>query len=435
MRTGSVSTTTELSPQRARLIGAIGYALIATGTILLLARVLGIMVSFSDFTYDYVTAQAFLDRRSIYSEFSPTDLSAARLGTAAPLERAAPFTNIHPPFDALLFAPLALLPYNLAALLWSALSFALYVWIAITIIGELDIQLAGHWRILLIGMGLCWYPLLMHIALGQLSLLIVGCLIGCWALLRHQRDGWAGVLLGLACLIKLYPALLVLVLLLRRRWRAAGAALGTIAAGGLLTLLLVGPGDVLRYGMQVISQATGEHGLSPVNASLAGVLGRLLSTGPWVTPLVDAPRAASALFVLIALGLLTLLARQQTRLAPTAAGDDRAWALGCIAMLLLSPITWQHSFPALLLPLGLLLRNAQLRPERAGIALLLLTALLVSLPDVSLARVLMNYYSPYNMPWFAALALLAPTIGMALLWWQVGTRLDRRVQDTSTASI
>jgi alpha-1,2-mannosyltransferase len=250
----------------------------------------------------------------------------------------------------------------------------------------------------------------------------VATLIGCWALLRQRRDALAGVLLGLACLIKLFPGLIVLYLLMRRRWLAGVAALGTVAIGSLLTLLLVGPGDMLDYFVRMAPQDSAVHGLSPINVALAGVIRRLLSDGPWVNPLIDAPLLATGLVGMASLGALIVLLRYIGRMAPTVWSEDRAFALVCVAMLLISPITWWHVFPLLLLPFGLLLQDLQARPDRWKLGLSLLALALVSLPDLEIARALMGLYAPYRIPWFAGLLLALPTIGLTLLWWAVANR-------------
>jgi hypothetical protein len=224
------------------------------------------------------------------------------------------------------------------------------------------------------------------------------------------------VLLGLACLIKIYPGVLLLFLLCRRRWRATGSVLATGIAGLLLTVLLVGADDVLRYFTQVTSEAAGYTAFALINISLNGVFGRLFTDGPWISPLVTAPRLASILTLLSTFGLLALLAFRLWRAPATRAEDDRGFALACLAMLLISPITWQHVFPILVMPFGLLLQELWGRPNRRRIGLALLALALVSLPDIDIARALMALYAPYRTSWFAALAMLGSTIGLLLLW-------------------
>jgi alpha-1,2-mannosyltransferase len=399
-----------------------GGVLVSIGVLMLLMRVQNAQVVSSDFTQDYVAAQALRAGRSIYVELTAADLSAAALGTRQALIAPYPIVNFHPPFDVLLFAPLTLLPYDQAVLVWSILSSLLFLGIGALVLRELRIGLAPHWCVLLLGLGLCWYPFQAHIALGQLSLLVVACVIGCWALLRQGHERLAGLLLGLACLIKLFPGLIILYLLMRRRWRAGSVALGTVAAGGLLTLALVGSGDVIYYFMRMAPEDSAVHGLSPINVALAGVIRRLLTDGPWVNPLVDAPLLATGLVGMIGLSVLIVLLRHIRNMPPTAWNEDRAFALVCVAMLLISPITWWHVFPLMLLPFGLLLQDLHTRPDRRKLGLSLLALALVSLPDLEIARTLMGMYAPYRVPWFVGLLLALPTIGLMLIWWAVTYR-------------
>jgi len=41
---------------------------------------------------------------------------------------------------------------------------------------------------------------------------------------------------------------------------------------------------------------------------------------------------------------------------------------------------------------------------------------MLSLPDVTLARMLAQIYAPYRMPWYSALLLVIPVFGVILLW-------------------
>jgi hypothetical protein len=406
MQTPSLLTLSKLSSRRIRLAVIIGFTLIIVGSLLLLTWLRSLVAAPSDFTQDYRAAQALRAGQSIYSDY-----------------------NNHPPFDALLFVPLTLLPYDVAIVLWSVMSSLSYLWISRIILHELRINLAGHWIVLGAGLALCWYPFQAHIALGQLSLLVITCIIGSWALLRHQRDWLAGALLGLACLIKLFPGMIILYLLLRQRWRAVGASLVVLVIGWLLTLLIVGSDDLLRYFLQIVPQNATQVGPFPINVSLIGVISRLLVDGLWVRPLIVAPQAASLLIALSGLGLLVLLARQVRRIPTTQHGNDTAFALVCLAMLLVSPLTWQHIFPLLALPFGLLLRNLQRWPDQRNLRLCLLSLASVSLPDIEIARALMQHYAPYRMPWFVALLLLAPTGGLLLLWWMVGAQAPANIRE------
>lgn len=57
----------------------------------------------------------------------------------------------------------------------------------------------------ILGFLLCWYPFIAHIALGQVFLLLVASVLEAWWCLRHDQEWRAGILLGFACAIKLFP--------------------------------------------------------------------------------------------------------------------------------------------------------------------------------------------------------------------------------------
>lgn len=385
------SKSFSLSP---RFITLAGVVLIAVG-VLYFALAIRNGGPFQDFGQDYRAGRALYDGGTIYD---PT------------------FDNNHTPFDALVVAPFVLLPFGAAFLLWSLISLACLGLIGWLVLSELQIDLARHWLVLLTGLALCWFPTLAHMALGQWSLLLAACVIGAWALLRRRRERLAGVLIGVAILIKLFPGLLVLYLLLRRRWWAAGAAIAAFALGMLLTVAIVGPGDTLYFFRHVAASNTEAYQVFPINLSFTGVYSRLLVDGAWVRPLVAAPKLAWLLTSLTSLAALTLLARQLRRAKPGQLGEDVLFSLTCLAMLLISPITWQHGLSLLLLPFGLLLRELLARPRRWMVGLTLLAVVLVSLPDRDIARALMAAYAPNRMPWFAALSLLGATIGLIVLW-------------------
>ena len=105
-------------------------------------------------------------------------------------------------------------------------------------------------------------------------------------------------------------------------------------------------------------------------------------------------------------------------------GDDIAFTIVCLAMPLLSPISWQHVFPLLALPMGLILAQALQtsgKERNRMLSLLFVIFVLLSLPDFQLANYVMALYAPYRMPWYAGLLFMLPTVAMCALWcmlWQ-----------------
>ena len=95
-----------------------------------------------------------------------------------------------------------------------------------------------------------WFWVVSGAALGPVMWLRYDLLVALLALVavaqRQRRPGWAGVALGLAVLLKLWPLVLIPALLLRgdwRRWLVAASA--TVGAGLAVEALLRGPASVL----------------------------------------------------------------------------------------------------------------------------------------------------------------------------------------------
>jgi hypothetical protein len=138
------------------------------------------------------------------------------------------FGFIYLPFFALCMAPLALLPYKVAAAVWQAASFAVLVWItrALVRLVRADGLAAPAW--------LEWAPLVCVLRLvdsnfgnGQVNLIVLGVVllgVRAWIEARPVR---AGAWLGFASALKLLPAFLGIVLVARRAWRACAVLVAT----------------------------------------------------------------------------------------------------------------------------------------------------------------------------------------------------------------
>src|SRR5262249_39252666 len=154
--------------------------------------------------------------------------------------------------------------------------------------------------------------------------------------------------------IKLFPGFLFLFFLLRRQWRVlAGGALG-FALLAALTAAVLGPAIYPVYLREVLPQV-GDYRSGWGNVSLPGGWFKLfdpLTERMKIDPLWRSPvlarigaLASSALLVAV-LVRLTLRVRSRRE-------EDRAFGLAVTTMLLVSPLTWEHYLPLLLIPLAL----------------------------------------------------------------------------------
>ena len=122
----------------------------------------------------------------------------------------------YPPLAALLFVPLALLPYGISKLVFSLLIWLVLAWIAYAMVLRSGWRLQGE-ALLFAGIS---FPVLAVIERGQIDPLPVALVLASYGMARRPgRQGWAGFLLALAAVIKVFPLVVLLEWIRRRRWR------------------------------------------------------------------------------------------------------------------------------------------------------------------------------------------------------------------------
>ncbi len=291
---------------------------------------------------------------------------------------------VYLPFLAVLLRPLALLPFEMAAILWLAanlLALAVSVWLLL--------DLAALPRTPFTFVGACAFSLLLppvtsSLVYGQVNILLLALLAGAWHCLRDagRRDGRAGLLLGLSVALKLYPGVLILPLMARGRWRAVGGALAGLALA--LGIGIVGGGGTATTWQFLVGVLPHVPAPAvPTNQSLLAAVSRLLAAQQYsfsvlsaanqltmtTRPLVEAPAAilpVTALLSLASVGVTVgVLAAARRREHPLVL--DLSLAL--LMVLCLLPLAWEHYYSLLLLPWAALWG---LTPRRRATLLLLL---------------------------------------------------------------
>jgi alpha-1,2-mannosyltransferase len=193
-------------------------------------------------------------------------------------------------------------------------------------------------------------PVIRSMQFGAWSVLLA-LLIGWLWLTAREKDGWlAGIPLGIAIGMRLFPALLLIPLVLYRRWKVSASAVGVALVLNLLGMFVFGlsPRAVLN-GM-----------------TLAGDTWiQLEANGSIIKPLFQSLGVPS---LLIVAGLGIVIAAYSRRLQLKGADFDYAMALAVITMLLISPLSWEHYDIILFLVLALLLGSDPTRFSRLAVA-------------------------------------------------------------------
>ncbi|HUC06408.1 MAG TPA: glycosyltransferase 87 family protein [Acidimicrobiales bacterium] len=285
----------------------------------------------------------------------------------------------YPPFAAVFFLPLQLLPGDTAAqVVWALLNEA-------ALLGLLNVSIRANRPGLGARARLFWVlglslpatlldPVLLGFRDGQVDLIVT--LLVAWDLLGDRRLGGrtvpAGMASGVAAAIKLTPLVFVPYLLLTRRSRAAWCCAGTFVAAETLAFL-VAPGASRAYWTHYLFDYKrlggfqGLHGvLGSANQSLLGALTRL-NHGEVPASLL------TVVVVVVAVAGLVLAARVHARWSPV---------LGVILCattgLLVSPVSWTHHMTWVIPAVAWLAvspdRPTWGRPAAAGTAVLFLSA-------------------------------------------------------------
>jgi alpha-1,2-mannosyltransferase len=267
--------------------------------------------TFKDLLVYEFGGQAALDGRPLYESREP----ANGLG----------FT--YPPFAAVAMAPLALIPTQVAAALWTGASMgALAASLAISRRALGRPAPASLTAALALG-ALALQPVWQTFAFGQINLLVMLAILV--ELLRPERR-FGGVLIGVAAGVKLTPLAFVVLLALVGRRREAGRA-ALVFAATVVVGFAAAPGSSAAYWTDGLLDASrvGPPALAH-NQSVYGALTRLLdgtpSTALWLA--VAAPVAVAALLAAAAWW------RRGDRLLGV--------GLGAVAMLIASPVSWAH---------------------------------------------------------------------------------------------
>ena len=315
-----------------------------------------------------------------------------------------PFT--YPPFAAVVFYPLTLVPFGLLALVWQlGIVAALYGVVRtsqrlLTVAPRHDPRrVAMLWT----AAGIWTEPLRSTFDYGQVNVVLVLAVLGA---VYSSRWWLSGLLVGLAAGVKLTPAVSGLYFLGARRWGAAVFSAVVFFATVGLSLLLVG--DQARYYFTDLlgdADRVGPVGTS-FNQSWRGAISRILGYdagyGPWVL---------AGIVVTAALALV----------AWRAVGDaqDRLAAIVIVQLfgLLLSPISWTHHW-VWVIPLMIWLLHGPLA-RRLGARVLGWGWLALTLVGVPW---LLSFAQPtiweVSRPWYLAWAgLIYPVATLVTLAW------------------
>jgi alpha-1,2-mannosyltransferase len=277
----------------------------------------------------------------------------------------------YPPFAAVLLWPLSVLPVWLAERTWLVLQVACSAGF-LTVVGRgLAPRIAARrpssrWSApgvfvpLVVAAGLWTMPVVLNARIGQVNALLALFIVADVVLL-DRRSRVAGLGTGLATAAKLTPALLIPFLWLAGHRRAAGVAVGAVAAATAVGAL-VHPGDTVRY---FTDELFATERVGSLDNGYSNALRRATALLP----------GASATLVWLTLVIVVVVVAYRRAVTADRHGDRlTAFTLVMCASFLVSPITWGHHLFFLIPAVGLWLVSCR-RPWQWAVGAVAVVAL------------------------------------------------------------
>jgi alpha-1,2-mannosyltransferase len=265
------------------------------------------------------------------------------------------FVNI--PVAAYLFAPFGLMSPMVAALVFTAIGVGVVAltWRMLVRLYDLDTRESAY-----LVLALCVFgPMLYTFREGNTSHFILALLVGGIALSRDRKDIAAGLVFGVAAIIK--PALLLIGVFyfLRGRWRVAAGGGAVVLGTAVLSVLIFGWDMHVFWYESSIRPFTANPVPAYSNQTLQGMMARFEVGGPAGHDykfLVLQPvnrLIAQAMTLALAAGALFAVWRSGRALRPTDHDIEVELLMTVTLAMLSAPLSWAHYyvwlFPALVM--------------------------------------------------------------------------------------
>lgn len=205
----------------------------------------------------------------------------------------------HPPFEAVLFVPLAKLPYRSAYFTWIGVNLLVLIFIYRRLrpqVGFLQEQSLGLWLLASLG----YFPVFIALLQGQDILLLLLLYALTYPALKRGADLAAGCWLGLGLFRPQEVFPLVLVLLFCRRWKVLTGFTAVAIALAVASVATIGWRETLAYPRFVWTMENSRNGvIAPIDMpNLRGLASLLVGTlgRRWETFLSSALSVAAILW-------------------------------------------------------------------------------------------------------------------------------------------
>lgn len=209
----------------------------------------------ADFALTYMGA--VLAHRGLGAQLYNTELQEQTLHSL--FRKPNPLFFEHPPFEALLFSPLAPVPFRLAFLIWGLINAA--VWLLLMVLLRRHLP----WPNDALGYVCLWLlfaPLAVALYQGQTSIILLALFAIAFVQLKMYRELSAGLALGFGLFKFQFVLPFALIFLLRKRWRFVGGFMISLCVLTALSFIEAGVHGNVQYLRLLLAVVKNPHNVS-----------------------------------------------------------------------------------------------------------------------------------------------------------------------------
>ena len=341
----------------------------------------------SDFAMDYIGANQLLSGKTVYPSNFLKIYTNLLLKHGVILQKRLTqgsshykLNNHHPPFVDMLLSPFALLSFKNAAFLYSIVSIICVVLIIVLLLKSEDISLIYFPLIFLF--VLAWPPFHLNLFYGQISILVTLFVTLAWFSYKKKHETILGIFIAFATMLKFYPGLLIIYLLIDKKYKALLTSIITIIGILVLTLILT-KYNLFRLFFYIAPKHVeffdADLGTFSINDFFSKLFLPMRSfNNTTALTIFVSPFLKNILFYISVGSLLFYLVLNIKKYT-----DDLGFSLFVILSLLLSPICFDHYFTLLLIPFVILMNELVKKPNTFEIIIFIVSLLFISVDEYS----------------------------------------------------
>lgn len=274
----------------------------------------------------------------------------------------------HPPFEALLFLPLAYVSYAAAYCVWALINILL-LFLSYRLLSPYLRELKPVWKLLPSLIFFAFFPAFVAVLQGQDSALLLFIFALAYVNLKRGHELRSGFFLALG-LFKFQFVLPFLVpFVLWRRWKFLGGVLASLLVLFLLSLPVAGFKGTLSYAsflfrlIQGLSSQHVQQALGILPNTMPNIRGIIDVLGPSLT---HSSYQKPAIILLSLIAMLWVAKKWRLNRSLSERTFDMGFGLAIVVSVLVSYHVQVHDMSLLLIPIGLALNHSLKNPSEAG---------------------------------------------------------------------